>query len=101
MRFGAELGAISESGKKTGTEKKIDPKMWERIQELRLPEFLLRILLDRTDLTVKRVLGFDDSKVAHYNSGMEKVLCNRRAFCIKATVFFDSGTLAEYVSSYT
>jgi len=52
--------------------KPIDPKMWERIQGLRLmdddfmtivfsgdnklTEFLLRILLDRTDLTVKQSL---------------------------------------------
>lgn len=56
--------------KKPRTIKPIDPKMWERIQSLRLmdddfmtivfsgdnklTEFLLRILLDRTDLTVKQ-----------------------------------------------
>ena len=62
----------SKSEKKPRTVKKIDPKMWERIQGLRLmdddfmtivfsgdnklTEFLLRILLDRTDLTVKQSL---------------------------------------------
>ncbi|MBR6913340.1 MAG: hypothetical protein IKN34_05990 [Treponema sp.] len=56
--------------KKPRTIKPIDPKMWERIQSLRLmdddfmtivfsgdnklTEFLLRILLNRTDLTVKQ-----------------------------------------------
>ncbi|MBQ3825022.1 MAG: Rpn family recombination-promoting nuclease/putative transposase, partial [Spirochaetaceae bacterium] len=57
---------------KQSSIKLIDPKMWERIQGLRLmdddfmtivfsgdnklTEFLLRILLDRTDLTVKQSL---------------------------------------------
>ena len=63
---------MSECKKKTSNIKPIDPKMMERIQSLRLmdddfmtivfsgdnklTEFLLRILLDRTDLTVKQSL---------------------------------------------
>lgn len=63
---------MRECEKKTSCIKPIDPKMWERIQGLRLmdddfmtivfsgdnklTEFLLRILLDRTDLTVKQSL---------------------------------------------
>ena len=63
---------IMKDETKQSSIKPIDPKMWERIQSLRLmdddfmtivfsgdnklTEFLLRILLDRTDLTVKQSL---------------------------------------------